>query len=63
MHIDPQTLTQTLILVGVAVHLLAAGAKALFHTPKRQAQIDAIERKVDEVLGQVKTAAQPTATN
>ena len=53
MHIDPQTL----IAVGVGVHLLAALAKALFHTPRRQAQIDAIERKVDAVLGQVKTTA------
>ncbi len=50
MHIDPQTL----IAAGVAVHLLAALAKTLFRTPKRQAQIDAIERKVDEVLGEVK---------
>jgi hypothetical protein len=50
MHIDPQTL----IAVGVAAHLLAALAKTVFRTPKRQAQIDAIERKVDEVLGEVK---------
>ena len=53
MHID----SQTLILVGVGAHLLAALAKTLFHAPKRQAQIDTIERKVDEVLGQVKTSS------
>ena len=57
MHIDPQTL----ILVGVGAHLLAALARAVFHTPKRQAQIDSIERKVDQVLGQAKTAAAPAA--
>ena len=50
MHID----AQTLIAAGVVAHLLAALAKTLFRTPKRQAQIDAIERKVDEVLGEVK---------
>ncbi len=49
MHLDPQTV----IAVGVGTHLLAALARALFHAPRRQAQIDAIERKVDEVLGQV----------
>jgi len=54
MHIDPQTL----IAAGVAVHLLAALAKTLFRTPKRQAQIDAIERKVDEVLGEVRNTMQ-----
>ena len=52
MHIDPQTV----IAVGVAAHLLGALAKTLFHTPKQQAQIDAIERKVDEVLGEVKAS-------
>ncbi len=50
MHIDPQTL----IAVGVGAHLLAALAKSLFRSPRRQAQIDAIERKVDEVLGEVR---------
>ncbi len=50
MHID----AQTVIAAGVATHLLAALAKTLFRTPRRQAQIDAIERKVDEVLGEVK---------
>ncbi len=52
MHIDPQTL----IAAGVAAHLLGALAKTLFHTPRRQAQIDAIEQKVDEVLGEVKSS-------
>ena len=51
MHIDPQTL----IAVGVAVHLLAALGKAVFKSPQRQAQINAIERKVDEVLSAMKT--------
>jgi hypothetical protein len=51
MHIDPQTLAA----VGVGVHLLAALAKTLFRTPKRQAQIDAIEQKVEAILGEIKT--------
>ena len=51
MHFDPQTL----IAVGVGIHLLAALGKAVFKSPQRQAQIDAIERKVDEVLGTLKT--------
>ena len=50
MHVDPQTL----IAAGVAAHLLAFIAKALFRSPRRQAQIDAIERKVDEVLGEMR---------
>ena len=50
MHID----AQTVIAAGVIVHMLAAVAKALFRTPGQQAQVDAIERKVDEVLGEVK---------
>jgi len=45
MHFD----TQTLIAVGVALHLLAALAKTLLKSPQRQAQIDAIEQKVDGV--------------
>ncbi len=56
MHIDPQTL----VALGVGVHLLAALAKALWKTPKRQAQIDAIEGKVDALLAQVQ-AAEKTA--
>lgn len=48
MHFD----TQTAIALGVGAHLLAALAKALWRTPKQQAQIDAIERKIDAVLGQ-----------
>ncbi len=52
MHID----SQTLIAAGVAAHLLAFIARTLFHSPKRQAQIDAIERKVDEVLATVHSA-------
>ena len=47
MHID----TQFLIAVGVGAHLLAAIAKTLWKSPQRQAQVDAIERKVDAVLG------------
>lgn len=52
MHFDPQTV----IAAGVAAHLLLFIAKALFRSPKRQAQIDAIERKVDEVLATVHSA-------
>lgn len=54
MHIDPQTL----IALGVGTHLLAALAKTLWKTPRQQAQIDAIESKVDEVLGQLKGAGK-----
>lgn len=54
MHID----LQTLVALGVGLHLLGALAKAIWKAPRRQAQIDAIERKVDDLLGQVKGAAQ-----
>lgn len=47
MHIDAQTLTA----IGVGAHLLAALLKTVLKAPKRQAQVDAIERKVDEMLG------------
>ena len=49
MHFD----TQTWIALGVGAHLVGALAKTLFHTPKQQAQIDAIENKVEAVLGQL----------
>ena len=45
--------TQNLILIGVGLHLLGGLAKAVFRTPKQQAQIDSIEGKVDAVLGEV----------
>ena len=51
MHID----TQFFIAVGVGAHLLAALAKTLWKTPQRQAQVDAIEAKVDALL----SALQP----
>ena len=47
MHIDLQLLTA----LGVGAHLLAALAKALWKSPRRQAQVDAIESKLDGVLG------------
>ena len=47
MHID----TQTLIAVVVGFHLLAAAARAIFRAPRQQAQISAIETKVDDILG------------
>ena len=50
MHLD----LQTVIAAGVTLHLLAAFAKALFKTPRQQAQISAIETKVDDILGQLK---------
>ena len=43
----------TVAAVGSACTCWRALAKALFRTPQRQAQIDAIERKVDAVLGEV----------
>ncbi len=46
MHID----LQLFIAAGVAAHLLAALAKTLWKSPQRQAQVDAIEAKVDSVL-------------
>jgi len=49
MHIDPQTV----IAAGVAAHLLLFLAKFLFRSPGQRAQINAIERKVDEVLATV----------
>ncbi len=49
MHID----AQTLIAAGVGIHLLAALGKTLFKSPQRQAQIDAIERKVEAILGEM----------
>ena len=50
MHFDAPTVAA----VGIAVHLLAALAKALVKGPQRQAQIDAIERKVEAVLAEVR---------
>ncbi len=47
MHID----TQTLIAAVVGFHLLAAAARAIFRAPRQQAQISAIETKVDDILG------------
>ncbi len=46
MHID----LQLLIAAGVGAHLLAALAKTLWKSPQRQAQVDAIEAKVESVL-------------
>ena len=54
MHID----TQFLIAVGVGAHLLAALVKALWKSPQRQAQVDAIEQKVDAVLGALQQAGK-----
>ncbi len=52
MHFDPQTA----IAAGVAAHLLLFIAKALFRSPGQQTQINAIERKVDEVLATIHSA-------
>ena len=52
MHID----LQFLIAVGVGSHLLAALAKTVWKTPQRQAQVDAIESKLDAVLGALQSA-------
>jgi hypothetical protein len=54
MHID----TQLLIAVGVGTHLLAALAKAVWKSPQRQAQVDAIEQKLDSVLGALQQAGK-----
>ena len=50
MHVDPQTI----IAIGVVSHLLAALAKTIWKTPQRQAQIDAIESKVDALLAELR---------
>lgn len=44
---------QNLILAGVGVNVAANVGRAVFHTPKQRAQIDAIEAKTDLVLNQV----------
>ena len=54
MHID----LQLLVALGVGAHLLAALAKTLWKTPQRQAQVDAIERKLDSVLGALQESAK-----
>ncbi len=50
MHID----LQGLVALGVGLHLLAALAKAVWKTPQRQAQIDTIEQKVNDILTEMK---------
>ncbi len=55
MHID----LQFLVALGVGTHLLASLAKTLWKTPQRQAQVDAIESKVDAVLGALQGSAKP----
>jgi hypothetical protein len=57
MHID----LQLLIALGVGTHLLAALAKTLWKTPQHQAQVDAIERKVDAVLGALQSGTTPSS--
>lgn len=57
MHID----LNTIIALGVGAHLLGAIAKTLFKTPRQQAQIDAIEAKIDGVISQLTGAASKTA--
>lgn len=47
--------TQNLILAGVFAHLFLTLSRSIWRRPKQQAQIDAIERKVD---GVVSTAQQ-----
>lgn len=54
MHID----LQSLVAAGVGLHLLGALAKTVWRSPRRQAQIDAIERKVDELLSDLKGGAR-----
>lgn len=56
MHFD----LQTWIAAGVGLHLLAAFARALFKAPRQQAQISAIETKVDVILGQLTESAKGT---
>jgi hypothetical protein len=57
MHID----LNQIIALGVAAHLLGAIAKTLFHSPKQQAQIDAIEAKLDNVVATVQAVAGGSA--
>ena len=48
MHID----TQSLVALGVALHLLGALAKMIWRSPRQQVQINLIEAKIDLLLGQ-----------
>ena len=54
MHID----LQILVAIGVGAHLAAALAKTLWKSPQRQAQVDAIEQKVDAVLAALQQAGK-----
>ena len=54
MHID----LQLFIALGVGVHLLAAAARLLWKAPRRQAQVNAIEAKLDAVLGVLQNTAK-----
>ena len=44
---------QNLLLAGVGVNVAATLGRAIFHTPKQRAQIDAIARQVNSTLVQV----------
>lgn len=55
MHFD----TQTVIALGVLANLAGALARHFFHTPKQQAQIDALQAAVNDVLQQVKGGNGP----
>lgn len=52
MHFD----TQTVIALGVLANLAGALARHFWHTPKQQAQIDALQAAVDDVLAQLRLA-------
>lgn len=44
---------QTVIAAGVALNLLGALIRHFVHNPRRQAQIDAIEAKLNSVVAQL----------
>ena len=50
--------SQDFVLAGVGLSLLGSVSRAVFHTPKQQAQINAIEAKADAILGQLSQGLQ-----
>ncbi len=45
--------TTTVIAIGVGLHLLGSLLRHFVHEPKKQAQINAIEGKVEDLIGQL----------
>ena len=53
IHID----TQTVIALGVLANLAGALARHFWHTPRQQAQIEALQGAVNDVLEQLRGGA------